>query len=102
MDTTLLKLVDRGIDDDRFASDIAGIVLKELKSLSSSIPMLVAVDEYNAWSKGEFPNFKDFDGLAVTTERASLLRHFGKFVSGTSTMQRGGCDACRRSVLGGR
>lgn len=89
MDTTLLKLVDRGIDDDRFASDIAGIVLKELKSLSSSIPMLVAVDEYNAWSKGEFPNFKDFDGLAVTTERASLLRNFGKFVSGTSTMQRG-------------
>jgi len=89
MDTTLLKLVDRGIDDDRFASDIVGIVLKELTSLSGTIPMLVAVDEYNAWSKGEFPQFKDFDGVAVTTERASLVRHFSKFVSGTSTMERG-------------
>ena len=89
MDTTLLKLVDRGIDDDRFASDIIGVVLKELTSLSGTIPMLVAVDEYNAWSKGEFPQFKDFDGAVVTTERASLLRHFHKFVSGASIMERG-------------
>lgn len=42
--------------------------------------MLLAVDGYNAWLKPVYPNFQDFDYAALTMERASLVRHFGKLL----------------------
>jgi hypothetical protein len=84
LDTTLLKLVDRAIDDDRFATDTVGIVLKELLKLGQSSPLLVGIDAYNAWLSEDFPNFRDFEAAPMTAERAALIRHFNKFVTGAA------------------
>lgn len=93
MDTTLLKLVERGVDDDRFACDIVGIMFKELGALSAERPLLLAVDQYNTLLHPEFPQFKDFEGVALTPERATLLRAFRKLIApaadGEGAMQHG-------------
>jgi hypothetical protein len=65
--------------DPSIACDVVGIVLKELRREGLGVPVLVAVDVYNAWMPSVFPKFLDFENRApVTRERASLIRHFLK------------------------
>jgi hypothetical protein len=71
--------ISRFQGDPSIACDVVGIVLKELRREGLGVPVLVAVDVYNAWMPSVFPKFLDFESRApVTRERASLIRHFLK------------------------
>jgi len=67
-----------GEGDPTIATDVVGIILKELRRQDLGTPVLITVDVYNGWLREVFPAFKDFDSKAVTPERASLIRHFLK------------------------
>jgi hypothetical protein len=74
----ITALDSNGEGDPTIACDVVGVVLKELRREDLGVPVLVAVDVYNAWLRESFPKFKDFDSVVVTRERASLIRHFLK------------------------
>lgn len=71
-------LDENGDGDATIAADVVGVVLKELRREDLGVPVLVAVDVYNAWLRDAFPKWKDFDSKVVTRERSALIRHFTK------------------------
>eukprot|EP00038_Savillea_parva_P009092 m.181210 g.181210 ORF g.181210 m.181210 type:complete len:396 (+) comp15191_c0_seq1:124-1311(+) len=76
-------LDENGEGDPTIATDVVGVVLKELRREDLGRHVLVAVDVYNAWLRDVFPLWKDFDSKVVTRDRASLIQHFLRITEAT-------------------
>merc|ERR1712086_393245 len=89
---TLQGMVEVGIEDNRFACDMVGILLKQLVAISAETPMLLAMDGYNSWLKPQYDNFQDMTLKPLDIGRASLVRHFAKLMhtADKGGLQRGG------------
>lgn len=89
---TLEGMAEVGIEDNRFACDMVGILLKQLVAISAETPMLLAMDGYNSWLKPQYDNFQDITLKPLDIDRASLVRHFAKLMltANKGGLQRGG------------
>lgn len=76
--TSLLEVIENGINRVRFATDAVGVLLKELKSYASQrkVKLLVTIDEAN--SMFHFTAIKREDKSKAPAQDVSLNRHFSK------------------------
>jgi hypothetical protein len=85
--SSLLQLCNLGIREQRFASDVVGVLLKELRQHSNA-PILIAIDEASAFLEETTGTF-GFDRRLLKPQQLSLVDHFLGFIDGRKHLKSG-------------
>lgn len=85
--STLLHLCSLGVREPRFATDVVGVILKEIRE-NKSIPVLVAVDSFNGFLEEETLTY-GFDMKKLAPTKLALVNFFLQIIDGRKKLENG-------------